>query len=153
VSATPVFKVKATSCVLCVYEDSLTIERSGLSSAIIHGLHGTKRIPFRSIRAVQMKEGGWIAGYLQLTIDGGVESVGGAYAAAGDENSVLFESKHNALMKQIREYIEERMGPVAAAPPPAAASLADELGKLAGLLAQGLISREEFDQAKAKLLR
>ena len=48
---------------------------------------------------------------------------------------------------------EQRMGPAAAVPAPAPASLSDELVKLSGLLEKGLITRDEFEQAKAKLLK
>lgn len=120
----------------------------------LHGLKGEKRIPFASIAAVQFKAANLItSGYIQFSIAGGNESRGGLMAATKDENSVLFKGKkQNAdfarLRAMVEEGVERTLKPVANR-----LSSADELTKLADLLDRGLLTREEFDQQKATLLR
>lgn len=141
---------------MSVYEDRVSLEPSGCM-AFLGGLRGEKRIPFRAITAVQMKEAGLTGGYIQFTIGGGNERQGGFLAASNDENSFIFAADNNKLMRQVRDYIEQRIGPAASVAPPAVApaqpSLSDELVKLSGLLEKGLISQSEFEKAKTKLLK
>lgn len=51
-----------------------------------------------------------------------------------------------------RDAIETRQRPQAAAPVPQADDLASKLERLAGLVKRGILSKEEFDGQKAKLL-
>jgi hypothetical protein len=121
-------------------------------SAITHGIQGTKTIPFRSITAIQFKEAGMMSGYLQFTLIGGRESTGGVFAAAEDENSFMFRGQ-NKRMREIRDYIEQqRAVPEARPAAPSSVSIADEIAKLKGLHDQGVLTAEEFERAKTKLL-
>ena len=139
---------------VAVDSDGLTIRRKGLMSFSLHGLKGEKRIPFASIAAVQFKPANMLtSGYIQFSIVGGNESRGGLMAATKDENSVLFKGKkQNADFERLRAVVEDGVKR-ARNPAPQRASSADELGKLADLLDRGLLTREEFDQQKAALLR
>ena len=136
-------------------ELGVTITRKGVLGFITQGLKGEKRIPYASISAVQFKEAGLLtAGYIQLSILGGVEAKGGIFNATQDENTVMFDRGAQAAeFAKIRALVEQR---AAAARRPAAASLsvsvADELGKLATLLSQGVLTQVEFDAQKASLL-
>lgn len=135
--------------------DGLTIRRKGLMSFSLHGIKGAKRIPFASIAAVQFKPANLMtSGYIQFSIVGGNESRGGLMAATKDENSVLFKGKkQNADFERLRIAVEDGIKRARAPIAPAAASTADELSKLGDLLDRGLLTRQEFDQQKAALLR
>lgn len=149
----PIYRATGVSSALEVFEDKLEIKRSGLTSMIIHGLHGTKTIPFRSITAIQFKESGMVSGYLQFTLVGGRESTGGVLAAAEDENSFMFRGQ-NKLMRDIKDYIEQQRALLHAAPAVSApsGSIADEIAKLKALHDQGVLTASEFDKAKSRLL-
>lgn len=131
------------------------ISRKGGLSLLIHGLAGEKAIAISGIQAVQLRPARFgVRGYLQLTVMGGAESRGGAIAAAADENSVLFDVKDQpafeALGEAIRTAIHEARQPVSVTA--AAPSEADELEKLAGLRDRGILTPEEFEAKKAKIL-
>lgn len=83
------------------------ISRSGIASKAIHGYKGDKEIPLKNITAVQFKLPGSVAnGYIQFSILGGVESKGGAFDAAGDENSVMFTKNQESDFKEVKRYID-----------------------------------------------
>jgi len=129
----------------------------GLGGLLIHGLKGTKEIFFSSISAIQFKElGTFTAGYIQFTISGGDENVGGLFGAVEDENSFMFKGKQNITKvikakNYIESVIQKSRSPQAPAPVPTN-SLSDELQKLAELRQQGLLSEAEFQAAKQKLI-
>lgn len=136
-------------------EDGITIRRKGFVSKLGHAFKGEKRIPYSSISAVQFRPAGLMtAGYIQFSIVGGNESRGALLTATKDENSVLFqrgdqEAQFRKLRAMVEEAVREAKTPLAT---PAAASVADELAKLASLLDRGLLTEDEFSMQKARLL-
>lgn len=141
-----------------VYEDKLAISPKGVLGLMNKGLKGTKTIPFFSISGIQFKKsGGLTNGYLQFTIAGGNESTGGLFAAVSDENSFMFAGQ-NDLALRVKDYIEKRMHelrmpqPVQVQVTNNSTSVADELMKLADLKAKGILSDDEFQAAKRKLI-
>lgn len=83
------------------------ISRKGFWGFMSQGLSGDKEIPINRITAVQFKlPDNLTKGYLQLSIQGGIESRGGVFNAANDENTVLFESDHQADFEEIKRYID-----------------------------------------------
>jgi hypothetical protein len=115
---------------------------------------GNKSIPFKNITGVQFKEPGLTAGYIQFTVPGGIESKGGVFNAMSDENTVAIAGKEQSEdFRKIRDFIEEKIhAPVGTPPQASAPSVADELGKLAALKKEGLISDDEYAQLKTKLI-
>lgn len=150
-----IYTMKGVQDLLEIFEDKLAITPKGVLGFLNKGLKGRKEIPFASIVAVQFREAGTVlSGYLQFTIPGGIENRGGLFAATGDENTFMFaHKKNNGLAIEIKEYIDsavrESRTPQAIAP---TASLSDELQKLAKLKEQGILSEEEFQAAKKKLI-
>lgn len=144
--------MKGVMGVLEVYEDKVTITPKGVTGFLAKGLKGTKTIPLFSISAIQFKKSGITSGYLQFTVPGGNESKAGLTAAPYDENSFIFRGKNEKAL-EIKEYIEERIqqlrNPRVTSSGP---SLSDELQKLADLKAQGILSEEEFQTAKRRLI-
>jgi len=150
-----VFSMKGVQDLLEVFEDKVTITPTGVLGFLNKGLKGAKEIPFASIIAVQFKEAGALfSGYIQFTIPGGNESKGGLFAAAQDENTFVFAETHNnPAVREIKEYIDtaikrSRITQYSTN----TTSLSGELQKLAQLKSQGILSEEEFQLAKLKLI-
>ncbi len=150
----PVYTMTGFSDVLEVFEDRVTLTPKGVLGFLYKGTQGTKEIPFLSITAIQFKEAGFFVGYLQFTILGGNESEEGGGAALTDENSFTYDSaESNGKAKEIKKFIDQAMRKTRSPQPPAnTTSLSDELQKLAALNAQGILSDEEFQSAKRKLI-
>ena len=138
-----------------VFEDKVAITPKGIAGFLNKSITGTKEIPFLSIVAVQFKEASvfW-NGYIQFTIPGGNEIRRGIFAATEDENTFMFSgAENNALVIEIKEYIELATREARAAQVTASSSsLSDEIQKLAKLKEQGLLSEEEFQAAKKKVI-
>lgn len=152
----PAFKMEGVGETLVVYSDKLEITPKGVLGFMAKGLKGTKTIPFHSIVAIQFKESGsWSgSGYLQFTIPGGNESRGGLFNAAIDENTFMFAGQ-NDLAAKIKAYIETRIRELRNPAPQQTApseNISTELERLATLFRQGVLSEDEFKQAKARLL-
>lgn len=139
---------------------TVRIERSGFSARVLVGV-GEKTIPLASVSAVQWKNAGFSAGFIQFTISGGSErrSAFGRQSkdAMHDENSVTFHVKQQPAFEEIRSAIDAAVAARHAPQPqqhaaPAPVSLADELGKLAALRDQGVLSPAEFEAQKTRLL-
>lgn len=134
--------LKGRSKSILVEDDAITISYR----TMYHGFKGDKRIPYSSITSVQFREPGWLVGYLQFSIKGAIE----ARDPMQDENAIEFD-KPAEKFRELRDLIHTKMASWGA--PSVAASVADELAKLAGLRDQGILTVEEFAAQKAKLLR
>jgi hypothetical protein len=137
----------------------VTITRKGALAKMNYGwTRGEKRIPIASIAAVQYKKPGMSRGYIQFTLPGGIEGKKGLLQSGNDENSVQFGSSSSAQFEAIRDHIESaiaaRHAPAAPAamPAPNAPDLTTQLRGLAELRDDGIITEEEFQAQKAKLL-
>ena len=83
---------------------------------------------------------------------GGNESRGGIFSAGADENSFMYRrKKDNGLVEEIKGYIEAHMGQKSV-PQAKGNDLAGQLAKLAQLRDDGVLSEEEFAQAKQRAL-
>ena len=153
---TAIHTMQGVQDLLEVFGDKVQLTPKGVLGFLNKGLKGTKTIPFTSIQALQFKEAGAVfSGYIQFTIAGGNESRGGVFAAANDENTFMFaHTKNNAQAIEIKKFIEESVGkarsPQHQVNP---ISLSDELQKLAKLRDQGILSEQEFQAAKQKLMQ
>lgn len=157
-SSGKIFSVVGVQDLLEVFENKVAITPKGLGALVNKGLKGTKEIPFSSIGAIQFKKAGFLTnGYLQFSIVGGNENTGGLFAAVRDENSFLFRVRDNDQVLKIKEFISSEVlavkTPQMTAPTPTAtSSLSGELQNLADLKEKGVLSEEEFQAAKKKLI-
>lgn len=136
-----------------VFDSKIAITPKGFLGFINKGIKGTKEIPFTSITAIQLKKARLTSGYIQFTVSGGNESRGGIFSATKDENTFMFIHKHNDVMTEIKDYIESRMAESRVPQTSVSiASLSDEIQKLAQLHEQGILSAEEFQSAKNRLI-
>jgi hypothetical protein len=151
----PIKFLKGVNGQLSVYEDRIVISRKGALSKMTQGFFkGDKTIYTYQITSIQVKKGGMVTnGYIQFSIGGGNESSKGIIDATKDENTIMFNKKFNSLVYDIKEFIEVAMNnqrnPF---PTNQSVSTADELIKLKSLLDDGILSQEEFDAQKKKLL-
>lgn len=135
----------------------VTISRRGILGRMSVG-KGEKRFHISQISSVQWKPAGpFVNGFIQFATAGGNErrSQFGSQTsnAVNDENSVLFTTKQKAAFEELRKHVEGAIAahhtPGAAAP---AASVANEITKLAALRDQGAITNAEYQQQKQRLL-
>ena len=147
-----IYTMNGVGELLEVYEDKVAITPRGVWGFLTKGLKGTKTIPFFSVTAIQFKKSGLTSGYLQFTIPGGNENQGGVFSAASDENTFMF-TEQNDLAIEIKNYVEKRIQELRKPQvTQTSISIADELKKLADLKEKGILSEEEFQVAKRKLL-
>lgn len=130
----------------------LTISRSGLTQLSQHGLKGDKTLNIKHITSVQIKQPGFSPGYIQFAIMGSQESKGGVFKALEDENTVTFKKhRHYQDALEIKKYIEMKNNEQPQTTVQSV-SVADELLKLKQLLDGGVLTQEEFDEQKKKML-
>lgn len=151
----PIFSVPCVQDVIEVFEDKVKITPTGVLALINKGMKGTKTIPFLSINAIQYKKpGSFTNGYIQFTLSGGMESRGGILDATKDENTVMFAAKDTVVIEKIKDYIESQMQKLRNpnTPNQSSVSLSSELEKLAELKNKGILTDDEFQSAKKRLL-
>lgn len=138
----------------------ITIRHTGALGRLTVG-KGDKRIPITSISAVQVKPAGaMVNGYIQFTMAGGNErraSFGKqSIDAAGDENSVIFTKNQETDFLKFRDVIEkaiiERSSPQVIVSAAAGPSKLDQLKQLGELRDSGVLSPEEFEIEKNKVM-
>lgn len=142
--------------ILRVYDDRVTLQaKKNLRSFMTSNFFGgVKEIFYESMLGVQFKEAGAvIVGYIQFET---------ANSHAKDnfnsENSFTFDNAYldNATAKQVVDFVRGKMRAARQGTPSAQVvqqqSAAEELTKLKGLLDAGVITQEEFDAQKKKLL-
>jgi hypothetical protein len=84
----------------------IIISRKGVTAFMTQGLKGDKEIPISRITAVQFKRAdAFTKGYLQFSIQGGIESRGGVFAAVSDENSIMFNELEQAEFEEVKRYV------------------------------------------------
>lgn len=151
-----IYIMKGVQDTLEVFDDHITITPKGVLGFMGKGMKGTKEIPLQSITAIQFKEaGGVFSGYIQFTILGGNENKGGLMAATKDENTFVFaRKKNNPLALEIKTHIDSALRKLRTPQTNSSTTnISDELQKLAELNEQGILSDEEFQAAKKRVIR
>lgn len=150
------FVLKGYNGQLYVYSDKIEIKRKGFFAFVNQGLKGTKTIPIKEIKSIQVKPAGLMQGYIQFGILGGLESTKAIQAAKTDENSVTFANrKDNQTAINIKKYLENIMlnkSEKSSSTIVTSVSEADELRKFKELLDEGIITQEEFNIKRKQLL-
>ena len=139
-----------------VYTDYIEIDRTdnqGLSAlvSIVSGLHGVKRFYFKDIGSINFKKKGVAVGWIQFSILGGKDS-SGILKTVDNENTITF-IKNNREWEQLYHYIKDLLDNFKKDDGlKVEMSITDELEKAAQLFNNGLITKEEFNKLKTKLL-
>lgn len=150
------FVAKGATGYLKVTPTKVILEHKGFL-AMTYGTRGVKEIPISSITSIQLKKPGlFSSGYIEFSFSGGKETKGkGVKGAYENENAMVFHiNEYNDFLKA-KELIEKYMEEAKTKTEQSSAStrsVADEIEKLAKLKEQGILSEEEFESAKKKLL-
>lgn len=149
--------MKDGKTIITINDGKLTISRPGILSKFSHGFSGEKTILIENISAVQLKKAGFSRGYIQFIMPGAIEKRSGITNGAIDENIVYFESKkYNEDAETIKLYIENynlyKNNNSTTTNQQVAKNRYDELRQLNDLLNDGIISQEEFNKEKEKIL-
>jgi hypothetical protein len=136
----------------------IRISRRGAMAFMTQGIKGDKEIHVAQLSAVQFKKAGpAFNGYIQFSFLGGHETKGGILDATRDENSVMFTMRQADRFESLRAAVQQRMNEIlsgrgtAQASSPAPDPLA-QIEKLGELRDKGLITEEEFQSKKSRLL-
>jgi hypothetical protein len=138
-----------------VYADRLTITPKGGASLQGNGSPGIRTIPFHALVGLEYKLPGFTNGYMEFSVSGNSENPGGLLKGVSEANTFRFakSAENIEAAGQIKTYVESRIREARAVLlTMSSTSLADELGKLATLRAQGALTTEEFEAAKQRLL-
>lgn len=134
---------------LYLYDSYILIQRKWLNAFFLHWLKWDKQIPIKSITAIQIKKAWLMTWYIQFSLSGWNENIWWLFNAVKDENTVTFlwSDNYETALK-IQEYINNYSHNQS----PKKDSSIDEIRKLWELLKEWLITQEEFDSHKKKLL-
>lgn len=139
--------------IVVLEDEKVTIKRKGAVAFLQHGLKGEKTIMINSISGIQYKASGIAAGYLQFVLIGSQENKGGLHSALQDENTIgFFGKKYNKQAEEIKAYIEKRVlenNKITAQE----SDKYDQLIKIKKLLDEGVLTQQEFDTEKNKILQ
>jgi Domain of unknown function (DUF4429) len=128
--------------------------KRGLLTVIGMGIQGERRILLRNITSVQLAKANIITnGYIRFTFHGGSDRPYGITEAGSDPNCVIFAWSANRQFESFKIAIEkaisaerERNSNLSRG------SIADEIEKLLRLRDRGIISEQEFQDQKSRLL-
>lgn len=151
-----VYTLQGERALLEVYEDRVNITGGRFFPDTVHtGIRSIRTIPFFSIATVEFKKGVPFCGpSLHFTLPGGQATLD-PLAVRPDSNS--FEcvpgGHQDALVLEIKDYIEKKIMEVhSPKASPSGSGLSDELQKLADMKEKKILSEEEFQAAKRRLL-
>lgn len=135
--------------------DTVTITKRGLANALASGMNGARTIQISSITAVQMKPAGMFTpGYILFSYAGSKPFMGGVWEATQDPDTFLFGKDLTGEVAEFKAQVEKKMreSKQPASANNSSGTLTDELRKLSEFKQQGILSQEEFEAAKKKLL-
>jgi hypothetical protein len=155
-SVKPEHVFKGRSGTLVLTDTGIEIRRTG--GFLSTHTAGTKTIPYRNITAVQFKMPGMTVGFIQFTLQGGLEAKRGVMEAVQDENTVTFGTQELAEeFLKAKQLIEERIhaAHTMSSIGEQKSSGGDDISmleKLASLRDKGIITEEEFQTKKKQIL-
>jgi hypothetical protein len=136
------------------YSGSVEVTEQGLTVRHSKFIGGGKEpcfIPFSDIASVHLKPANVLTnGNIQFRAHG--EKISGPVAIQSDPRSIIIRAGQNDRFEELRSFllgiIQKRLHP-----PASNFSIAEELAKLNRLRTSGILTDEEFEAQKAKLLR
>lgn len=136
--------------------ENIFIRKHGVAHAMAAGLTGERMIPISTLTAIQLKLGVWWSpGFILFSYAGSKPFMGGIVEATQDPDAFIFQKELNdevSAFKAKAEKILQDSKQRASASPNSSETLTNELRRLAELKQQGILSQEEFEAAKKKLL-
>lgn len=137
---------------IIINDNSITISRSGFMSKMKYGHTGDRTFLINQISAVEVKNAGFIMGHIQFILAGTQAKKQPLFASQkdrADENTIMFSNKKNNIdANEIKEYIENYNNNS----DKKIDNEYDKLFKLKKLLDEKVITQEEFEKEKSKIL-
>lgn len=152
----PIMQAEGFDGAVTLLRDRVVVsQKDKLLSKMAKGAVGAQEIRLRNITGVQLKKPGMTKGYIQFQASGHLNHQRGILGAMQDELSVAIANakqyeKFLELKRRVDQMIDESHAPQQVEA--TQLSVADELGKLVSLKEQGILTEEEFDHQKSKLL-
>lgn len=134
--------------------DQVIIRKYNFAGALVYGMIGDRSISIASITAIQVRHAVFLnPGRIIFSYPGNKPFVGGVSQTWEDPDIFLFGVELNQQVEDFKNAVESIMRNMRQpAPPLNSTTLPDEIRKLAEMKQQGLLSEEEFESAKKKLL-
>ena len=133
-------------------ETSVIIRRRNASSQMATGVSGDREIGLSGITATQLKPGGFLPGFLVISYPGSKPFNGGFLEASQDPDAFVFRKSENGAMVEFKAAMDEGRRKSLASGMGAASDVSESLERLGRLLKDGVLTPDEFSQAKAKIL-
>ena len=148
-----IISIKSGSkCDVEVTKDYIKIKQKGVTSAINKGIFGEKTLYYKNMTGLQFKEPRFANGYIQFIFLGSRESKTGLLGSVNDENSINFGKKERNVMIELKEYIEKKLLENNTDTNLSSKSEAEQIRELKTLLDDGILTQDEFDMKKKKIL-
>ncbi len=133
--------------------ETVTIDRRGIIAQANHHGATSTRFHIRDISAVEFKTPRVTSGWITLVVPGTVSPVGGWRDRLNNPMSVTFTHWQAAAFRAVRDAIEQAIDGHRRDPGPASPVIdVDRLRDLADLHQRGILSDDEFRDAKARLI-
>lgn len=142
-------KLKGTNGTLEIFEDRAIIHR-GMLDRLGTGAPNEKTMIYSKLSGVEVKKPGLLSGYLQFT-GSGLKASSGTFNASSNENTIMFR-KDFAEWEKAAQFINDKIANGSNSSGNQQLSVADEILKYKSLLDSGIITDEEFEEQKKKLL-
>jgi hypothetical protein len=154
---------KGQNGVLIVYDECVAISRKSFGGFISQGASsGERKYYYKDINGIEYKKPTIMAnGYFKIIIAGSAESnakvgiLGSSKESMQDQNTVVlraFNKKVGQQTDEIYELVMEKISSAKSKNTGEVSTKMDELKKLGELKASGVLTDEEFQIEKAKLL-
>jgi len=136
-----------------LFGDRVRIGRKGFSARMMLGVKVDSVIPLSQIGSVQFRPVGRVVdGYIQFVLVGGQEGQGVTPEPTANENTVTFTRRQQPEFERLYLAVSQRIGTVTEGKVKEELSDLDYLEKVASLRDKGIITEEEFNAKKRKIL-
>lgn len=147
---------KGSNGTLVVKENTIELVRSGFNARLL-GLRGNKEILIKNITSLQFKKPGMLTnGFIQFAFSGSNESKGGVFDATKDENSIVFPKSELKTFEELKHLINKKrntlQSPSVQTVQVQEEDIYSQIEKLSILKEKGIVTVEEFETKKRKLL-
>jgi len=132
-----------------LHESKIVITKSNAAKGKLLDGKTSRTIYLHQLTGITVKKGGLSAGYIHFETSGS-EAKKGYKNNVNDDATIVFGMQSNSAALKFKEAVEKQIARVNS---PIGESAADEIAKFKDLLDKGVITQDEFDQKKKKLLQ
>ncbi|MBH9985035.1 SHOCT domain-containing protein [Lactobacillus sp. M0390] len=137
-------------------DTGVTITHKGLRAFGNHGKVGSTKIPYWQIVSIDFRKSTGFGGKFQINAASGPQkSLIGGNSAYGSTTGIVFRNGKNKEMLALKEFVEEKISKVHqnhANSSSESIDTADQIKKFKQLADDGIITQDEFEAKKERLL-